>query len=239
LAWPETIDVHLGRGYFMLRPYKQAVQVHQYPTTLPLGRALSRLSDLLRQTQQRAPKANRPGWLKDRLRVTLSAALCPPIEHPVPAGINSSDELQIIACSAAARQLDCTADTLVCALQPFAPGLAAALPRDLLDCYQRLAHELRFELVSLQPLWSVATACRAARRKSCTGIQLLEPDALTTISQNVTPPFYSARSTDAMDILPAASNNSVQGQLRVELTLEPQKPVPDGPDYWPLHWRQL
>ena len=92
--------------------------------------------------------------------------------------------------------------------------------------------------MSLEPLWSVVTACRAARRKDCTGIQLLEPDALTTLTQNVTAPQFSAHSTDLMDTLPDPSDNALKGQLRLELALEPQKPVADAPDCWPSHWRQ-
>lgn len=239
LAWPKTLDVHLGRGYFLLRSHKQAVQAHQYPATLPLGRSFAILSDLLKQARRHHSTASRTRRLQDRLRVTLSAALCPPITHPVPTGIKSLDELQAIACAAAARQLDCDADTLVCALQPFTPGLAAALQRDLMDGLHRLADENGLKLTSVQPLWSLVTACRAARKKRCTGIQLREPDALTTISQNLTAPLFSVLSTDVMDtqVSHDASDNSLPGTLRLELTLQPQKSVANAPKRWPTHWR--
>jgi hypothetical protein len=144
-----------------------------------------------------------------RLRVTLSGALCPAIGFTVPSGVNSPEEVGEVARAAVAAQLGASPDQFTCAVDASRPGVAAAVPRNLTSALHDWAAQIQARLVSVQPLWSVATSCAAARTCAVKGVWVEEPDALTGLVGST----QDRAGGTAKTMLRSAEENLGQAQL--------------------------
>jgi hypothetical protein len=236
-AWPESLDLYLGQGLAMLggTGSSQAMTLRHAPT-MPLEQRLGQVAQaLISQAKHSTTKAR-------RLRVALSGALCPAIALR-----------QYAKATAAAVALGMDAQTILCEMDSGQSGLAAAIPVQLGAELQRWAKAQGLRISSMQPLWAMATQCKAAMGRSVRGLLLHEEDALTMLAQpptqergNVqgaqTAAFSLAGAFDAADP-PVEARRWLVGQglaqeqlLRLSFGEQARSRLPDGPQPWAMHW---
>lgn len=173
-VWSERVDVYLGTGLLMVQRPAAPLWISEPPATLPLA-------DVLRQVDQALERASGKPW---RLRVHLSAALCPPVAFEVPAGVRRHQELLAIAQASAAQAWAMSIEQtpeIVCSLDARHQGLAAAMLTGTHQMITQWAKEHQGRLISLQPLWAAATRAKVCRGNQAHSMAVLEPDALTVL----------------------------------------------------------
>lgn len=148
----------------------------QSPGTLPL-------QALLEQCSCAIENARKEGVLFPRhaLSVATSAALTPAIGFRGPLGLRRWTELGALAEASAARELGLPPDAIVCRMDPAAQGVAAASTAQLMTSLQAWVSTLKYQSAQIEPLWSRATACRAASAKSIRGVVVHELDCVTAL----------------------------------------------------------
>jgi hypothetical protein len=213
-VWSKPVALYISATCSMLKAPKQPALVVPHPATLPLDRVLSRITE--------AASDSSSGYVgvlkKAKLQVTLGGSVCPPLICPVPAGVNSWQELKLIADASAAQQLGIAAADLVCEWSPNAPGLLSAMPLWWMQSLQEWAGKQQAKVASIQPLWAVATACKLARQRSIQGLCIVEGDGAVSL----TSPHIAS---DDVAILKMKFSPSVQPLLQ------------HGPKAWATHWQ--
>ncbi len=219
-GWPERVDVYIGTGTVLVKRRAHALVSLHPPATLPLGDVLAKVDDACERDRCRP-------W---RLHVTLSASLCPPVVFAVPEGLKRWSEAMALAQAAAADAWGLPMDQaheLVCALDTGRHGLAAALMKGTQDRIQAWAGRHRGHLVSLEPLWAVATRARACRSSQVRRVTLHEPGALSIVPD--------AGGTGTAD---AESEGGIRVRFSPEV-LPHRQQWPHGPAAWDGHWERL
>lgn len=173
-GWPERVDVYLGAGTVLVKRRAHALVHLQPPATLPL-------SDVLRQVDEACERVKGRPW---GVHVALGAALCPPVPFTLPQGVKRWDEAMALAQAAAAQAWGLPAneaDALVCAVDTGRRGLAGALMKGVQDGISEWAVRHRGQLVSLAPLWALATHAPACRAGQVLQITVHEPGAMAVV----------------------------------------------------------
>lgn len=238
-VWSEPVTLYLGQSLALLKLAHQAPVVLQHPATLPLERVLAQLAEAMPPVPKRRWPPRR------RLRITLSAALCPAISYQAPAEVRRWQELQQIAHASAAAALGVAPEQLLCEADATRRGLAAALPVPLMENLQRWAGQQQTRITSVRPLWAAATQCAAARAPAVRGVVLHEPDAVTLLADGGQGPFHT--STLLGDTTPEAQQATLrrclvswglteEQMLKLHFNAQPGTAIPHGPHVWATHW---
>jgi hypothetical protein len=211
-VWSKPVALYISATCSMVKAAGQPALVVPHPATLPLDRVLSRITEAVSDSGY-------AGVLKRAsLQVTLGGSVCPPLTCPIPAGINSWQELKLIANASAAQQLGIAATDLVCEWSPNAPGLISAIPLWWMQSLQEWAGKQHAKVVSAQPLWAVATACKLARQRSIQGLCVVEDDGAVSL----TSPHIASDDTSI---------------LKMKFGPSVQPPLHHGPKAWAAHWQ--
>lgn len=241
-VWSERVDVYLGTGLVLVQRPGMPLWTFEPPATLPLD-------DELRHVNQALDRANAKPW---HLSVHLSAALCPPVAFVVPKGVKRH-EVRAIACASAAHAWNVQAEQaveVVCSLDAGHQGLAAAMLQGTHRVIAQWAAQQKGRLVSLRPLWAVATAAKACADQQVECVALLEPDALTVLNLSPTRTAHTKSwvgrywPADALSSLAEMSDQVDEAQPRTGVAMafnrEPTQNVwVQGPSAWAKHWSVL
>jgi hypothetical protein len=218
-VWSKTLELYIGATGSMLKAPGQSALVVPHPATLPLDRVLLLITEALNANLTN----NKNVRLKSsKLRVTLGGSICPPLACQVPAGINNARELALIANNTAAQKLGMPVADLACEWDTATPNVLSAMPRWWMQSLEGWAGRQHAKIVSIQPLWAVATACKLARNKAIHGICLYEDDGVISLTN----PHISE---DDAFILKMKFSLAAQSQL------DPLK-LQHGPSVWQQHW---
>lgn len=212
-GWPERVDVYLGVGCVLVKRRARPRVSLRPPATLPLG-------DVLAQVDEACDRIKGRPW---HLHVALSAALCPPVPFTLPQGVKRWNEAMAMAQAAAAQAWGLPAnqaDALVCALDTGRTGLAAALMKGTQDRLLAWAGRHRGRLVSLTPVWAVATQARACRDRQVRQLTVHEPGAIAVVKDSL------------------ASEEGLAVRFSANVLPLPQQ-WRDGPTAWAGHWERL
>lgn len=242
-VWSERVEVYLGTGLVLVQRPGMPLWTFEPPATLPLV-------DVLQQVNQMLDRAKVKPW---RLRVHLSTALCPPVAFVVPTGVKWHAEALAIARATAAQAWGIPpeqAAEIVCSLDAGHQGLAAASLQSTHRLIAQWAAQQKGRLVSLRPLWAVATAAKACADQHVECVALLEPDALTVLNISPTRTAYTKSwvgrygPVDALSSLAELRDQVDEAQPRTGVTMafnrEPTQNVwVQGPSAWAKHWSVL
>ncbi len=189
-VWSKTVDLYLSATCSMLRWAHQPVVVVTHPATLPLDRVLSRIKDAAQATAPRSPNVLRG----TKLRVMLGGSLCPPVNLLVPTGIKNWQELQMLAQANAAQQLGINAQQTACEWDHRATSINAAMPLAWVQGLQDWAQGERAKVVSMQPIWAVATQSLLVRQGTVRALWLQEQDGVSLLAcpASIATPSYGA-----------------------------------------------
>lgn len=172
LAWPERVDIYISRTAVMLKVGQQAPAVMEYPETFPLSRVLSALQEALHPTEQGSARRTP----RRRFHIALSAALCPGYNHALPAGLVQWQEQEAFIRAACAQAMSLAPEQVMVARDASSPGIAAALPVSFVEQVSAWALAQHGTVVSMAPMWSLLTQCKASRNKAVRKISVREPD---------------------------------------------------------------
>jgi len=242
-VWSERVDVYLGTGLVLVQRPGIPLWRFDPPATLPLV-------DVLRQVNQALERAKAKPW---RLRVCLSASLCPPVAFALPAGVQRYAEVLAIAKANAVQVWDMPpeqATELECRLDARHQGLAAAMLSGTYGVIARWATEHKGRMTNLQPLWAVATGAKVCAKRHETGVAVLEPDALTVLKLDATGALQAKSwlgahgQAETMSRLADMTDQANQAQQKRDVVMvfnqEPtQTAWEQGPPVWTKHWSVL
>lgn len=171
-VWSKSLDIYLGHGLAMLKAGSGNAVVLRVPAAFSLDRALSTLIE----------SAAKDIAVGRRIRLYFSGAICPAFSIAAPKEVTRWQERQQIAHAIAAKNQGVHASEINCELDSVHPDIAAAMPIASLEELRRCAHRQGGRIVSMEPLWSAATRCPAARHSTVQSFILLEPDAATMLA---------------------------------------------------------
>ena len=239
-VWSERVEVYLGTGLVLVQRPGVPLWTFEPPATLPLA-------DVLRQVDQALDREKAKPW---RLRVHLSAALCPPVAFVVPAGVTRYAEVQAIARASAAKAWGVPVEQaaeIVCSLDVRHQGLAATMLSGNYGLIAQWAKTYKGRLVSLQPLWAAATAAKVCAEQDVAGVAVVEPDALTVLKLAQTKALRAKSWSGAhgqaqtMSRLAEMTDQADSAEQERDFVLvfnrEPAQTVwVQGPAVWTKHW---
>lgn len=237
--FPARVCIHVGSGYVMLRIGDQTSEVFEFPQDLPLDRVLSRLDEKLR------PIAKKYWQRKPALHVTLGATRCRALSFSAPAALRSWQELQTVATAQAAQALGRRADQIECTLSPNCNGIAGVMDSDVLPQLRNWAKQHQLNLVSVAPLWSVASACKLVQRDKGYALAIHEPDAITLLVNTQDAPQQAAtipmlgdkNSAEIVMRRHMVSMNVPENEvLRLNFATQVQTRSVTLPGMWSGHW---
>jgi hypothetical protein len=242
-VWPETLDVYLGRRLTMLRVGNgEPAVIRMADATVPLAQVFEKLASASAKLAPSHGKAR-----KRLVRVALSSGLCPGIGFGVPTGMHTTGELKALTHAAVAAQLGVASEHVITSADPGAAGVAAVSLQDVFQGLNNWAISVRARLVSVMPLWSMASECAAARERLVRGLWLTEPDAVTWIAQDTHGGFSvqtklvseqaNADSTAGLTWLRGLSLNE-GNVLKLGFEATPAAEILGAPRAWSLHWRR-
>lgn len=236
-VWSETADIYFGQGFAMFKAGSAASMVTYHDAALPLARVLPMLNE---QAEGNIRKGS-------RLRIYLSAAICPALGFTAPQEVTQWQERQQIARAAAAQTLGTGIEQLACEIDAIHPGVAAAVSVATIEELHQVAAELGSRLVSIQPLWSVVTQCPAVRHPNIKSAVLLEPDALTLLASDGQNGLHASTLPGQIDLATlltharrwqvghSLTDNQV---IKIGFGVKAKTVMPEGPRHWPAHWYQ-
>ena len=229
-VWPETVDVHLGQRLAIVRKGAET-QVLAHPATMPLALVLERVA-----------KSAFSGSARRRLRVSLSCAWAPPVVYSVPREVTKWAEKLAIAQSAGATALSTTPDLVAVRIDSRASGIGAAMTTSMLQQLHAWAGAHRSRVVSLRPLWSMATDCKLA--KGVAGMELREPDGTVVVvqrgGQDLSPLARVEVGVPVTPDHPAIGPDPLSDaqMLRIGFSPAHQIHLPGAPKRWAMHWHK-
>jgi len=235
-VWSESLELYLGQGLVMLK--KDGIErVIAHPATLPFGQVLAKITEAVAR-EQTLKKAKHC-----KLRVTLSGALCPAVTFSAPQEVRRWDELRSIAQASTAMGMEVGPDQIFCEMDIARRGLASGLTVSLMQLLQDWATQQRFHLVSMRPLWAVASQCTVARQPDVLGLIVQEPDATTLLVEVAGGKFAATTLTGLEDQLPMLARRWLVSQgvadeklLKLRFAVPSRPVLPQGPKAWPTHW---
>lgn len=238
-AMPEQYYVHLGRGYALLRSTGEAVRVLYFPEDLPMDRILSRVGSAL-------PAQVPTRWKrKPAVHVTLGATVCRPLSFAVPGALQSWQELQLVANAQAKLALSHSPHPLHCELDYEIAGLAGVVDGEVLRQIHDWAARHQLRLVSVAPLWSIASACKAVQSKNTHAIAVHEPEGCTLVmiktkappQATTIPPLSDGDDSSALLRKHVASMDIAESSvLHMYFATSEQPRLTDLPVLWAGHW---
>jgi hypothetical protein len=242
LGWPEPVDIYLGRGIVLLRVGKAAAKsVQLAPSAGSMAEAFNWITSSLEER-----KTGTVSLRRRKLRVTLSAGLCPAVGFSVPKGVRARSELEAIALAAAHSKLGIATDALVVNVDSGSLGVAGVVPKRVLGDLTSWATSIQGQLDSVRPLWSLATNCSLLRHKGIGGLILAESDAVTFLadtkqSQSAVKTILSGNGLTSPD--PVASQEWLESAalsrsqvVQLGFGRSQQLPSKKLPRDWNLHW---
>ena len=238
-VWPETTQLYRGTSVAMVQVRGKRVLVLEHAQPIALAQMLDALSSSL------AEQGTLGNGRTRRLRITLSAALCPAFVFVAPKQVTRWAERLEIARATAALAMDTAPEQLVCEIDAARPGLASAITVQTMSALHGWAAQHRWAITSMQPLWVNATQCRSAGQAAVHGLMLMEPDATTVLANTGT--------TSQMALTQLAQRSSSDGQagtrrmliglgltdgevLRLVFGTKAHTVMQHGPTAWPGHW---
>lgn len=242
-AWSERVQVYLGSGLVLVQRPGAPLWIFEPPATLPLA-------DVFKQMDEALGRARAKPW---RLRVHLSAAFCPPVVFPLPKGINRYAEVEAIAQASAAQAWaipPARSGELVCCIDQRHRGLAGALLGVTQRQIVQWAAGYRGSLVSLRPLWAVASDARVCREGKIQNLAVLEPDGLTLLQVSESEPVRAMSwlgtreageaKLQAIDWWGQAGDLDRTAAVFMAFSKEPVTSFwLNGPSAWIAHWKDF
>lgn len=234
LAWSETVDLYLGRSLAMLKVGSVAPAMVERPVASTLDATLASLT----------PSAGQD-ITKRKLRVFLSAALCPALGVSTPKEVTQWKERHQIALASAGQTLSTDIGEIACGIDAFHPGVAAAITLETIEQLRLWAIKSRYSIVSIQPLWASATQCQAVRQPGIKSLVLLEPDAVTLLASDELNRFTASTLSGQID--PSLLNMHArrwqvshglteEQVIRIGFDIKPRNVMPMFPKPWSSHW---
>jgi hypothetical protein len=177
-AWPRQVQVYLRRNSAWVRVQNKPPVEIPYSQTLFPSRALELVS------------AEVP--VRAKLNVTLSAAICPAVAFTVPEQVSRHSEIKELALAACAKELGLDMDNVLCAIDPFSPGIAAAMPKSFLHTINKWATGRHCRVRSMQPMWCQAVTQAIRKRGPIHTVLVEEADGVIALTRE-TEALYSYR----------------------------------------------
>lgn len=179
-VWPERLDMYIGRHMALLRR-SRSIEISRcdWPDETSLAQMLPHVLDELMVDLPRRP------W---RMHVALSAYWCPAVGFIVPEGLRNWAELETVAHIAVVDDTDIgggLSSGLVTQADARHLGLASGCPDFLLNGITQWVRRHGGWVAAIQPLWGIASDCRAMRRKSTTGMLFHEPCTSTVVAMHL------------------------------------------------------
>lgn len=233
-VWSKTINVYLGQGVAMLQVEGQETMLFRSPSTLPMARILSKMTEL----------ANKEVFKHSAIQVSLSSAWCPALSIAIPKGVTLWHERQQIARASAANVIGLEAEQIACEMSA-AQGLAAAISLPIFQEIQAWTTELGCRLKSVSPLWTTATQCKIGRRSSTKAVLLTEPDGSTLLiggEQDSIKVVNAPGVINSLDFpnqiqrLLLEHGLSEDSTLKIGFDLDTRTTMQGGPHRWGGHW---
>jgi hypothetical protein len=241
-VWSESVDVYLGQGIAMLKPKRQATQVVQILTALPLADLLAKLAEAMSKPRSAANKSS------PNLKITLSGALCPVFTFDAPAEVTRWHELKQIAKATAVSESGSGADQVICEIDSDRPGIASTIASPLMDELQSWAKAHHWHIASVSPLWALATQCPLARRASVSGLQMQEPDSVTLVAKDENGKVVASTFAGEPSLASVQAqarrwmvSHSVLGDnlLKLNFGIQSSSMLANAPKAWAAHWGKL
>lgn len=171
-VWSKYLDIYLGHGLAMLKAGSGDAVSLRVPATFSLDRTLLALIE----------SAGKDIAFGRSIRLYVSGAICPAFSIAAPKEVTRWQERRQIAHAIAAKNRGGGASEIQCELDSLHPEIAAAMSTASLEELHRCAHHHGGRIASIEPLWSAATRCPAARHRTIQSLILLEPDAATMLA---------------------------------------------------------
>lgn len=234
-VWSKALDIYVGHGLAMLRANSGDPVVLRAPATFPLDRILSALIE----SSGENIAAGRT------IRLYFSGTMCPALGVAAPKEVTRWQERQAIAHAMAAKALGFDANEIDCEMDPVHPGIAAAVPIGRLKELQGWAHQQGARIVSVEPLWAVATQCHAARHRTVRSLILLEPGAVTMLACDGKGGFDGLTLPGQIDAATLTAHTrrwlvghglTEEDSLRIGFGDMAKPAMPGGPKPWSAHW---
>ncbi len=234
-VWFKSLDIYIGHGLAMLKAGSSDPVVLRTPATLPLDRVLSAFVDS-------AGKNVASGC---NVRVYFSGAMCPALSIAAPKEVTRWQERRQIGHAVAAQSLGASTSEISCEMDGIHPGIAAAVFTASLEELQSWAKQQGGRIVSIEPIWAIATHCAAARHRSVQGLVLHEPDAITMLANDGHGRFDALSLSSQIDsaLLATHSRRWLIGHgltedraLTIGFSAVAGNAMRDGPKPWSVHW---
>lgn len=237
LGWPEMVNIYLSQRLALVQSGRAAPVAVSYSPTQPLAAALEKVA-----TVALVGKSRR------RLRLMLSVALAPPISYRLPPEVTRWRERWELARAAAAQSMSMQPDLVECRMDSRCRGIAVALATPALRQLHTWAAQSGGRIVSIQPLWSIATQCRAATSTAIDGLLIQEPDGaclLIDSGRQEGLPFVRVLAGHDPVVQPSIAallRDADVGEdrvLRLGFGAVMKAVAPDLPRHWARHWERL
>lgn len=206
-VFSKQVDVHLAPGLAMIKRSQEATTVLEFPSTWSLQKMLEQVH-LVGSKGSKVKAVDSGGgrgkWLnylsktaKTDIRLSLSSLWCQTIAFTIPDGLTHWSELQSLGQAAAQQSLGTR--NVVSSMDPHYPGLVASINSEAMTALANWSQDQKAEIVSLHPLWSVATRCALVQKSQIRGVALIEPSCMTLIaSVNADGPSDIPRDTEVL-----------------------------------------
>jgi hypothetical protein len=251
-VWFNTVDLFIGATYSMLKVAQKPAILVPHPASLPLDRVLGRMREA---AQASAPKHHQNKLNGARLRVMLGSSICPPINFTPPKGIKNWQELQLAAHANAVQSLGRSLQPLQCEYDANVPGVTTSMPLPWIQNLHSWAKTEHAKIVSIKPIWAVATQSKLVRAKAVRALWLQEPEGITLVScqqpsstqaqgqlaQQQDQCIFlsnsvSAENTDAALLWVAKNAVSQQSTLKLAFSDAAKPLITGAPPLWRDHW---
>ena len=235
LAWFKTADLYIGQGLIMLKQNAEATHVFEHAPTMPLDRVLAMCNGLVKKGT--------------KLKVTLSSSLCVALNIQILPSVVRLSELKVFLSASTGQQLHTPSTQFDCVInlnsKSVNKSLVAAVPISVRSTIDTWIRQQDCTMITLQPLWSVATHSAACQHTSIKGLVLHEPDGsiLVAETKNDELQTMSWQSHLAPDAVLANLRRALvsfdmveQDVLSLRFAAKPLMVMKNPPAVWSSHW---
>ena len=170
LAWRNNADLYIGQDVTALQAPGGKLAVAPHAAGQPLH-------DVLAPVQARLGQGA-------RLRIAVSGYYCPAVPFTPPEGLRNWAETRAVMAAQASAALHIEPALLRVEFDANQQLAMAVLPAPWLAELNAWAASAKIKIVSLRPLWSMASECSLARRADSSVLVLAENDSVTTLLQD-------------------------------------------------------